>query len=301
MSYAVQQIESNFNNPVTLNITVAASPGTSILGESEPNILGLYTYPQIVSALAASATTANALTAVANLPMSDPNPSGGTDNYVVNLAEAQALGLSGSSFADSSAGTVSFGAGFTYTFDPNNRAVPGSLDFIGIAEHELTEVMGRSAGLGMTYSGTPLYEPYDLFRYTSPGVLNMTPRNNIYFSINGGTTNLMPFNFPNGNGSDPQDWANLVNDSFNAYAVSGVELPMSGVDLVAMDVLGYQRAAGLFVHLVRQRQRDELVFHRQLGGGHRSGLQRVHGDHLFRLFQAERGCRTLPLRCSLIH
>jgi hypothetical protein len=33
---------------------------------------------------------------------------------------------------------VTIGAGYSFTFDPNNRAVPGKYDFIGIAEHEIS-------------------------------------------------------------------------------------------------------------------------------------------------------------------
>ena len=90
MSYAVQQIESNFNNPVTLNITVAASPGTSILGEASPTSSGSTRIRKSSLPSRQARRRQTALTAVANLPMSDPNPSGGTDNYVVNLAEGSA-------------------------------------------------------------------------------------------------------------------------------------------------------------------------------------------------------------------
>ncbi len=64
----------------------------------------------------------------------------------------------------------------TYTFDPNNRGT-GGFDFIGVAEHELSEIMGRLPGLGNDFGLTdgPLYMANDLFRYTAPGVLKPQP------------------------------------------------------------------------------------------------------------------------------
>jgi hypothetical protein len=71
----------------------------------------------------------------------------------------------------------------------------------------------------------------------------MTNGNGIYFSIDNGTTNLKNYNFPNGNGSDAQDWASGTNDSFNAFSNSGVRNPLTLVDLRAMDVIGYDRTS----------------------------------------------------------
>jgi hypothetical protein len=141
--------------------------------------------------------------------------------------------------APPSDGTFTFGAGFNYTFDPNNRAVSGAYDFIGVATHEISEIMGRIPGLGTSIAGHPSYMPFDLFRYSGAGTLNMTAGNSIYFSIDGGATNLKDFNFPNGGGSDPQDWKSVTNDAFNAFASSGVQNDLTTVDVRAMDVIGY--------------------------------------------------------------
>jgi ribosomal protein L18 len=92
-----------------------------------------YTYAQVVSALKSHATTAADQSAIANLK-SDPTHGG---KFVTNSAEAKALGLRIAN-NPSTDGTVTIGAGYSFRFDPNNRAVPGKYDFIGIAEHEIS-------------------------------------------------------------------------------------------------------------------------------------------------------------------
>jgi hypothetical protein len=143
-------------------------------------------------------------------------------------------------------GTFTFGAGFNYSFDPNSVG-PSQFDFEGVAMHEISEIMGRIGLFGITLGGRPAteadYELYDLFRYTGAGAANrsMTEGSGIYFSIDNGTTNLKNYNFPNGNGSDAQDWASGANDSFNAFSNPGVRNALTPVDLRVMDVIGYDR------------------------------------------------------------
>ena len=62
----------------------------------------------------------------------------------------------------------------------------------------------------------------------------------VYFSINGGTTNLKAFN--SNSSGDLQDWASGTNDAFNAFSNSGVLNDMSAVDFQVMDVIGYDFA-----------------------------------------------------------
>src|SRR5262249_13803604 len=150
------------------------------LGTSSAPLLGSYTFAQVKTALTADQTTADDNTAVANLPASDPTSG---SNFLMARGLGKALGLLGG--ADPATdGTFSYGITNAYTFDPNNRAVAGKYDFIGVAEHELTELMGRVVRVNSTSNG---WRPLDLYRFTSSGRSFSANDANVYFSINGTT------------------------------------------------------------------------------------------------------------------
>ncbi len=241
---AVAYLESVIATPITVNIQVSygeiagQTMEAGSLGESEP-FGSWFSYAQVKNALTSVATSADDLASVATLGASDPTNGG---QFFVNVAEQRALGLFP---ADNSQidGYVGLSSGASYSFDPNNRAVAGDYDAIGILEHEITEVLGRVAdvGLGQT-NATDIYSPLDLFRYASAGVRDLTAAGD-YFSVNGQTL-LSQFNNAFQNGGDPGDWAASVpGDSFDAVAQPGTELSVSPTDLRELDVLGFHSTA----------------------------------------------------------
>jgi len=140
-------------------------------------------------------------------------------------------------------GWVGFNGTESYTFDPNNRAVTGAFDFFGVADHEITEVMGRY-GFGQN-GGGGRDSPIDLFRYFSPGVRDLAAAYGSpnYFSIDGGLTVINTFNVVCC--GDLSDWAGNTIDPFNGFLTRGRAELLSPGDLIVMDVLGYDRISAV--------------------------------------------------------
>jgi hypothetical protein len=237
-SDAIRFYQSEYTDPITINIHVGwgeingASLAPGDLGQSLTNQQGFYSYSQMNTALTNDATAASDSAAIVNLPAIDPY--GGT-KFVMSNAEAKALGLLAGN-ASGIDGYVGFFTAATYTFDPNNRTVAGAYDFIGLAEHEISEVMGRY-GLGQNGASSGRYSPIDLFRFTSAGVLDLTPENGDYFSIDNGNTAINTYNGTGG--GDLSDWAGNTLDSYNESLTLGKELDVTPGDVALMDVIGY--------------------------------------------------------------
>jgi autotransporter-associated beta strand protein len=236
MDYAARQFTDNYSDPIAINILVNQSSSISLGQSSFP--VNSYSYATIRSALISHSTSPDDALAVASLPASDPI--GGTHDWWMSQPQQRALGFA---TAPGSDGTFTFNTAGPYTFDPANRSVGGSYDFIGVAEHEISEILGRIYGVGRSINSAPAYLPMDLYRFTSPGVRSMNQvDSSVYFSLDSGTTNLKFFNDP-GNGGDFQDWASGAADSYNAFLTQGIENPMTPVDVTAVDVIGYTRTS----------------------------------------------------------
>jgi len=243
-TYAVLQLTSRYTDNINVNINVTAVAGTGTLGMSTFFINTVNDYATLRARLVADSTTpddATALGAGGSFPTADPIVP--THIYVVTRAQGKALGLMADDMAND--GTFTFGGGHMYAYDPNNRAVAGRIDFVGLALHEFSEVMGRVNQMGGLVGGMPSYMQMDLLHYTGAGVRGLNNGPGRSFSFDNGTTLLKAFNDGVASpGSDPQDWATGTDDSFNAFSSAGVLNDMSAIDLQLMDVIGYNRTTG---------------------------------------------------------
>jgi hypothetical protein len=239
-NYAAQQFDSLIRNDITVNINVVADPSTG-LGAStvafQPS-----NYDAVRGGLLSHAVTANANLAANSLPLSDPTSGASVQ---LTTANAKAIGLVAAN-ATASDGSFFFNPNLSFALDPNNRVETGKYDFVGLAFHEITEILGRNNSIdsgsndaNSHYSGT--VQPYDLFRFTGAGARSLNPKDaNVYFSINGGVSVVEKFNGP-GNGGDIQDWVGTTNpnDACNAFGDSGQIGDLTEADKTALEAIGY--------------------------------------------------------------
>lgn len=172
-------------------------------------------------------------------------PGGGiaSGNFFVASAEAKALGLVKATTSGVD-GYIGLGVSSIYYPASGGHISSSQYDAVGVAAHELSEVMGRTGMLGAALGGkTNVYTPLDLFRFTAPGKPDTTPGTG-YFSTNLGRTSLMAYNNPS-NGGDASDWAGgwgSAADAYNAFGRPGAASVLSSADLLEDAVLGYQLA-----------------------------------------------------------
>jgi hypothetical protein len=133
-----------------------------------------------------------------------------------------------------------------------NSAVPfqfsrpvaaGNFDAQRSTEHEMDEVIGFGSHLNINQPGSDL-RPQDLFSWSSAGHRNTTRSGVRYFSINGGSTNIVNFNqVPSG---DFGDWASApcpqvhpyVQNAFGCVGQSA-DVTSTSPEGINLDVIGY--------------------------------------------------------------
>ncbi len=244
-TFAATQLTSRYSDSINVNIKVTASPGTSDLGSSTTPFDPVDTYNNLRAAFAGDSKSADDATTVAagGSLQAGADPITTAHAYNVTRAQAKVLGLRADDMKND--GTFNFGGGQKWTYDSNNRNVAGKFDFIGVAIHEYSEIMGRNSIMGDTLgTGMPNYVAFDLFHYTGAGTRGLSNGAGRSFSFNNGTTLLIAFNNNAANGGDLQDWAGPAPDSFNAAGPPAEQDDLTPVDLQTMDVLGYDRSTG---------------------------------------------------------
>jgi hypothetical protein len=235
VDYVVNLFDSLFTTNVTATIDVGfgeingqrLSPGD--LGESEQRSIVPVNYSTAITPLIAENAPGSS-----TLPPSPPP--GAPNTLFLPTGEEKALGLiPNNNNLDGWVGFSSFPNTFSYAI---NSAPPANeYYFVGVVEHEFSEVLGRTSYLDMRQA----YSLMDLYRFSGPGTNQFTTGSPSYFSIDNGSTNLNNFNnFQTGDFGDLGDWApSAGNDAFDDFANPGVINSLSEADLTVMAALGW--------------------------------------------------------------
>ena len=226
--------QSTFTNPINVKITFGEM--TSGLGQSSTFFFNNIGYGAFRTALVAGATSADDLSSLVSVPNTVNNPLTGTPTINVKTANAHALGLGlGYTGTDS---TITLN---THLTDVGSAGTTGQYSLRVVTQHEVDEALG----LGSSLAGIPANNPFpeDLFRYSSLGTRSFSTATSPqpYLSFDGGLTSAVQYN-TNG-GGDYGDYNGVGGPRVqDAFATVGAT-PVLGVELRALDVIGYTRSA----------------------------------------------------------
>ena len=155
-NYTTAQFSAMYSNPVTINITATLTPGS--LGSASAARVNSSFAPYVIALN--SVATSPSDTIAANSLLGFPDPTFGSQIQIPR-AQAKVLGMVGANDSASD-GTINFDSNSTFTFNTtSSRAVPGAADFVGVAFHEISHLMGRYPGLNKYTPGG--FSSLDLF------------------------------------------------------------------------------------------------------------------------------------------
>ncbi len=273
--------ESVLHDNVRVNITI----GVYDFGPENSNVIGqaqstLYngTYTELRGAMSADITSATDISVVASLPTGSTytrlingtaqntgtgnlTPAALTNNWIyINGANAKALGmiLPSDPFYAANDATISFNSAFAFDYDRSNGIQAGTMDFIGVALHEIGHALGfiNVADYLDYYASQSLYldqaeyasMPLDFLRYSAAssalGINDVTVgMSEKYLLINGNQIS-MSSGVSLGDGQQTSHFKdNLGLGLLDPTASFGEQINISANDLLVMDAIGWNLVA----------------------------------------------------------
>lgn len=217
------------NCTINIQLEYATFLGTSMpnrnSGSTDNDTTGV-SYSSVIKPLLAAIPnpTADLTSMISNLPAG--STLGGQSIFHMSFGVCKAIGLFSTGGAPANAtdagldGFIGMGTGWT------------SAETLGVSLHELRQAMGGIAGRGT----------FNFSRFLSAGVWDAGAANSAYFSLDGGTTNLVTYDTT----SDPADFVNGTTDPgsglwdcFDA-SQNGSLQDLSPLNLRSMRALGYR-------------------------------------------------------------
>ncbi len=280
-----------FDDPITVNLTVGTAPlGANIVGQASSRQLS-YGYSAVRSAMLADALTTNDLLAVSSLPAAsvamlinrtadNPNGSGSATPYLDNnasgnnttlsitAANARALGLSVSnggigSLCNPCDAFIQFSTNFAFDYTRADGISAGTIDFVGVAAHEIGHALGFISGVDVLDTNSPpntaafnadsyrQLSVLDLFRFSTQSAAQnavdfTASTTNKFFSLDRGITVGPSFStgVVHGDGRQASHWKDNLGIGLLDPTVSfGSILNIEMNDAMALDVIGWNLAA----------------------------------------------------------
>jgi len=273
---AAARWSSIFTDNIHVALTVGtASLNPGILGQAASN-QNTYSFSTFKAALAADKTSSADTTAVASMPggssfsmlingttdgLSPHVDSSGANNQTIDMTTANAkalgLGVSGKATGCLTAtcdGFIQFSTNFGFDYDPTDGITAGLYDFVGVATHEIGHALGFISGVDvLDFNFGPFRD--DQFTFVTSlrhSTLSEQSGADIdwtadarskYFSVDGGATSAgctFSTGSSHGDGRQASHWKdNLGCGIMDPTAAPGEKLAISGLDTLALDVIGW--------------------------------------------------------------
>lgn len=290
---AADNISRMFTDSLTVNITTSfRSLGAGILGQTN-TVKGNVDYNEWKSFLDSDSTSANDSALASSLPggssfsvlingtSNNPNGSGSSTAYLdstgantstvsLSSANAKSIGLIAGDATGNDA-DISFSSDFNFDFDPTDGIDSGSIDFVGVAMHEMFHSLGFFSGIDILdyYTqagpGASLYEddiftyvtPLDFLRHSADSIaagadLDFTAdTRSKLLSIDGGSSILLANAWStgkyNGDGQQGSHWIDDhdVGGMDPTASQAGTKMYFSDNDYLAMDVIGWNLSSNI--------------------------------------------------------
>jgi hypothetical protein len=178
----------------------------------------------------------------------------------LTTANARALGLATDSSAANPDGSIVFNGAYAtlFQFGRSGGVAANKVDFVTVAEHELGHLLGFQSGVDLVdtqygCAGSPdpncmeslaTYTPLDLFRYSAPGLRDVSVGSAAYLSLDGGATALAGFSSGRfgGDGYQADHFAASEVALMRPFIRRGESYDATASDLAAFDAIGWDLA-----------------------------------------------------------